>query len=133
MTDSTTTSERPLSPHAQIYRWPITMAMSIAHRISGGALYFGTFFFAAWIIAAACGKEAFDSVNWFFGSFIGRTILFLYTLALVHHLVGGVRHLFWDVRPCLLEKHLATKTAWATVFISIILTLLIWIVGYAVR
>lgn len=132
MTD-TKHSERPLSPHVQIYRWPITMAMSIAHRVTGGALYFGTFLFAAWIIAAAMGADTFEKVNWLFGSWLGRTVLFLYTLALVHHLVGGIRHLFWDVNPALLEKKLATKTAWSTIFVSLILTLLIWIVGYIVR
>ncbi|MBW0002482.1 MAG: succinate dehydrogenase, cytochrome b556 subunit, partial [Hyphomicrobiales bacterium] len=41
MTD-TVTRLRPLSPHLQVYRWPITMVMSIAHRITGAALYFGT-------------------------------------------------------------------------------------------
>lgn len=133
MTDTTTTPSRPLSPHVQIYRWPITMAMSIAHRVSGGALYFGSLFLAVWIIAIACSPKAFDTVNGFFDSIIGRTILFLYTLALVHHLIGGVRHLFWDVKPTLLEKHLATKTAWATGVISIVLTLAIWLVGYWVR
>lgn len=134
MTDTTTTTKvRPLSPHVSIYRWPITMAMSIAHRVTGGALYVGTIFLAAWLIAAAFGADAFDTVNGLFGSFIGRCVLFLYTLALVHHLVGGIRHFFWDTRTYLLEKHIATKTAWATVFISIIATLLIWVVGYIVR
>lgn len=132
MTDTTTPS-RPLSPHVQIYRWPITMAMSIAHRVSGAALYAGSLFLAAWIIAIACGAEAFETVNVFFNSIIGRTILFLYTLALVHHLAGGVRHLFWDVKPALLEKHLATKVAWATGVVSLVLTFLIWIVGYWIR
>lgn len=133
MTDTIVKKERPLSPHVSIYRWPITMAMSIAHRISGVALYVGTLLLAAWLIAAACGAGAFDMVNTLFDSIIGRTILFLYTLALVHHMVGGVRHLFWDTKTTLLEKHLATKTAWATIFISVILSLLIWIVGYMVR
>ena len=133
MTDTTTTKIRPLSPHVSIYRWPITMAMSIAHRVTGGALYVGTLFLAAWLIGAASGEAAFETVNGLFDSFIGRCILFLYTLALVHHLVGGTRHIFWDTKTYLLEKHCATKTAWATVFISIIATLLIWVVGYIVR
>lgn len=133
MTDSTTRSDRPLSPHIQIYRWPITMAMSIAHRASGGALYIGTIFLAIWLIAVACGEDALTTVNSIYGSWIGLIILFFYTLALVHHLVGGIRHLFWDSSPRLLEKHLATKTAWATVYISVIVTVVLWIVGFMVR
>jgi len=135
MTKTTTTGQqlRPLSPHIQIYRWPITMAMSIAHRVSGGALYFGTLFLAAWLIAIACGEEAFTFVNELFDSILGRAILFLYTLGLVHHLVGGVRHLFWDANPALLAKELATKTAWATIVISAVLSLSIWLIGYWLR
>ena len=44
---------RPLSPHLTVYRWPITMTMSILHRISGGALYVGTLLVAWWLIALA--------------------------------------------------------------------------------
>ena len=44
---------RPLSPHLQIYRWSWTMAMSIAHRDTGSALYGGTLLIALWLIAAA--------------------------------------------------------------------------------
>jgi len=135
MTEITTAPvrQRPLSPHIQIYRWPITMAMSIAHRASGGALYFGTLFLAAWLIAIASGEQAFTFVNGLFDSWLGRTILFLYTLGLVHHLVGGIRHLFWDSKPALLDKQLATKTAWATIGISLVLTLSIWFIGYWLR
>lgn len=132
MKNLTTTPERPFSPHVSIYRWPITMAMSIAHRISGAALYFGTFFFAVWLIGVAYGGDTFGLVNAVYASFVGRSILFLYTFALVHHLVGGLRHLFWDVRTALLEKRCAARVAGATVFVSIILTFLIWIISYAV-
>jgi succinate dehydrogenase / fumarate reductase cytochrome b subunit len=52
------TTERPLSPHFQIYRWPIPMMMSIAHRITGAALYFGTLLMAWWLIAAGSGPNA---------------------------------------------------------------------------
>jgi len=131
MTNSTTTSERPVSPHIGIYRWPVTMAISIVHRISGGALYFGTVLLVVWLTGVACGEEAFNTVHAVYASFIGRIILFLYTLALVHHLVGGVRHLFWDACPALLEKRCATKAARVTIFVSVILTLLVWIAGYA--
>ena len=50
---------RPLSPHLGIYRPMLTMMMSIVHRITGGALYFGTLLLAWWLIAAATGPEAY--------------------------------------------------------------------------
>ncbi|UCI08349.1 succinate dehydrogenase, cytochrome b556 subunit [Mesorhizobium sp. B1-1-8] len=124
--------ERPLSPHLTIYRPPITMTMSIIHRITGGALYFGTLLVAAWLIAAASSQATFDWVNWAFGSWLGRLVLFGYTWALMHHMLGGVRHLVWDTGAGL-EKHTASRIAWATLAGSIVLTLLIWIAGYTAR
>jgi succinate dehydrogenase / fumarate reductase cytochrome b subunit len=110
--------ERPLSPHLTIYRPPITMTMSIIHRITGGALYFGTLLVAAWLIAAASSQAAFDWVSWAFGSWLGRLVLFGYTV--------------WDTGAGL-EKHTASKIAWATLAGSIALTLLIWIAGFMAR
>ena len=51
---------------------------------------------AWWLIAAASGPEAFEIANAFFGSWFGRLILFGFTWALIHHLLGGIRHLIWD-------------------------------------
>ncbi|EJF79147.1 Succinate dehydrogenase cytochrome b556 subunit [Candidatus Bartonella washoeensis] len=132
MIETARTKERPRSPHLSIYRWSITMAMSIAHRITGVGLYFGMIFLAIWLVSIACGAEAFRIVNAIYGSLPGLCILFLYTLAGIHHMVGSIRHIVWDMNPCLLDKKKATLTAWATVFISLIVTLTIWIIGYSI-
>ena len=42
MAETKAPAARPLSPHLQIYRPMLTMMMSIAHRITGAGLYFGT-------------------------------------------------------------------------------------------
>ncbi|WP_377294291.1 succinate dehydrogenase, cytochrome b556 subunit [Rhizobium sp. SG2393] len=126
------TRGRPLSPHLQIYKLIPTMAMSIVHRITGGALYFGTILVAWWLIAAASGEAYYDWVSWAFGTWIGRLVLFGYTWALVHHMLGGLRHFMWDMGHGY-EKHFSTKLAKATPVASIALTLVIWIIGYAVR
>lgn len=123
---------RPLSPHLTIYRPPITMAMSIIHRITGGALYFGTLLVAWWLIAASTSQSYFDFVDGIFGSWIGRLVLFGYTWALMHHMMGGIRHLVWDTGAGL-EKHTASKIAWVTLAASVVLTLAIWIGGYLTR
>ncbi len=125
-------ANRPLSPHLQVFRPLVTMVMSILHRITGTALYFGTILMAWWLIAAASGPAYFDFVNGFFGSIIGRLILFGYTWALVHHMLGGLRHAVWDLGRGL-ERKTAEVLAWATIAGSAALTVLIWIVGYAVR
>jgi len=132
MTQPTVTRQRPLSPHLSIYKPVITMTMSIVHRITGGALYVGTLLLAAWLISAAVSEECFNIVDALFSSWIGRLILFGYTWALLHHLAGGVRHLIWDTGAGL-EKHTASKIAWATVVFSVIATIVVWVVAYSVR
>ncbi len=120
---------RPLSPHLQIYRPMLTMMMSIAHRFTGAALYFGMLLVAWWLIAAASGPNAYANVEWFMGSLIGRLMLFGYTWALLHHLLGGVRHLIWDTihgfEPA--EREMLTL---ATLVGSVALTIVVWVVGY---
>ncbi|HEY5793551.1 MAG TPA: succinate dehydrogenase, cytochrome b556 subunit [Bosea sp. (in: a-proteobacteria)] len=123
---------RPLSPHLQIYRWSWTMAMSIAHRVTGSALYAGTVLIAAWLVAAASGPAAFDTAQAIAGSFLGRLVLFFYSFALLHHMVGGLRHFVWDLGHGY-EPQTRMNMAKYSVFVSGGLTLLVWIVAYAVR
>ncbi|MFA6964469.1 succinate dehydrogenase, cytochrome b556 subunit [Bosea sp. (in: a-proteobacteria)] len=123
---------RPLSPHLQIYRWSWTMAMSIAHRATGCALYGGTVLIAAWLVAAASGPAAFETAQWIAGSMLGRLVLFLYSFALLHHMVGGLRHFVWDMGYGY-EPQTRMNMAKYSVFVSGGLTLLVWIVAYVVR
>jgi succinate dehydrogenase / fumarate reductase cytochrome b subunit len=123
---------RPLSPHLQIYKRIPTMMSSITHRITGIGLYAGTLLVAWWLIAAASGEAYFTMVNGFFGSFIGRLILFGYTWALMQHLLGGLKHFMWDLGYGF-EKHFSTWLAKATFIAAPVLTVIIWIIGYIVR
>ncbi|MFW5834369.1 MAG: succinate dehydrogenase, cytochrome b556 subunit, partial [Pseudomonadota bacterium] len=82
----------PLSPHLQIYRWPLTMALSIGHRISGAALAVGLVLLTVWLVALATGPEAFAVVDGIVRSWFGLLVLFGYTVFLFLHLANGVRH-----------------------------------------
>ena len=124
-------ASRPLSPHLQIYKPMLTMMMSIAHRITGAALYFGMLLFAWWLIAAAAGANTYAGFETFMGSLIGRLILFGYTWALLHHLLGGIRHLIWDVGYGF-EANEREALSLGTIVASVVLTVMLWIVGYHV-
>jgi succinate dehydrogenase / fumarate reductase, cytochrome b subunit len=89
-------ASRPLSPFLTIYHWPVTMATSIVHRMTGVALAGGTLIVAWWLIAAASGPEAFDTFNQTIATPIGQVILFGFVWSLAYHLVNGIRHLAWD-------------------------------------
>ncbi|MCJ2073514.1 succinate dehydrogenase, cytochrome b556 subunit [Methylobacterium sp. J-030] len=126
------TVAQPLSPHLQIYRWTWTMAMSVFHRITGTALYGGTALVAIWLLALASGPVAYSYVAGFFGSVIGRLILFAYTWILMHHMLGGLRHFAWDFGVGFdREKRLAMSRL--TLIGSVALTLVIWAVALLVR
>ena len=122
---------RPLSPHITIYRPMLTMMMSIVHRITGAALYFGMLLVVWWLMATASGPNEYAILQGFMGSWFGRLALFGVSWALLHHLLGGVRHLIWDLGYGLepVEREWLTR---ATLIGSIGLTLILWIVGYMV-
>ncbi|MYZ48168.1 succinate dehydrogenase, cytochrome b556 subunit [Propylenella binzhouense] len=123
---------RPLSPHLTVWRPTITYVMSIVHRITGGALYFGMLLLAWWLVAIASGPEAFGTVDRFLGSWFGMLILFGFTWALLHHLLGGIRHLIWDTGAGF-SRAGRNGLAWATIIGSVLLTILVWIVGFVAR
>ncbi len=125
-------ANRPLSPHLQIYRWPITMTMSIVHRVTGVGLYFGTVLLVWWLASAAAGPRAFDFANAVLGSWIGLIVLFGYTWALIHHMLGGIRHFIWDFGVGL-DKPARDNLAWANLIGSVALTVIVWAIGLVLR
>ena len=124
--------ERPLSPHLGIYRLTINMVMSIVHRMTGAALYLGTALLAWWLVALAIGPKYFAFVNGIFGSIPGKIVLFGYTWALMHHMLGGIRHLIWDTGRGF-DLRMVNILSWLTIVGSVTLTGAIWAIGIAMR
>ena len=87
---------RPLSPHLQIYRWPITMAASITHRATGIALAAGSLLLAWWLVAAATGPDAYALFARAASNPLGEIVLFGFLWSLMFHLLNGIPHLAWD-------------------------------------
>jgi succinate dehydrogenase / fumarate reductase cytochrome b subunit len=129
MTETRAQHERPLSPHLQIDHLTLTMMMSVVHRATGAMLYVGTLLVAWWLIAAATGPNAYATVQWSMGSLVGMLIPLGYTWALIHHMLGGLRHLIWDAGYGfgLVEREWLAR---ATVVGSVGLTVVLWLVGY---
>jgi succinate dehydrogenase cytochrome b subunit len=125
-----TSDPRPLSPHLQIYRWQLTSVLSILHRVAGLALALGAILLVWWLGAAADGPEAYAAIQAFLGSWIGRILLFGWSLALFYHLCNGLRHLWWDSGRGL-ELRDVYSGGWAVVAGTIVLTLLAWIATLA--
>jgi succinate dehydrogenase / fumarate reductase, cytochrome b subunit len=124
--------QRPLSPHLGIYRPMLTMMMSIAHRITGIALYAGALLLAWFLIALAAGPHAFGTVAWFLDSVLGKLVLLGFTWALFHHLLGGVRHFLWDAGWGMTHPE-REWLAQGTLVGGVVLTILVWIAAFALR
>jgi succinate dehydrogenase / fumarate reductase cytochrome b subunit len=120
---------RPLSPHLQIWRWTLPLALSIVHRLTGAALYFGTVLLVWWLVAAAIGPDQFDTAQAVFSSWLGLIVLFGFSWALIQHLLGGLRHLMWDTGRGL-DLPTVFGSGWAVAVGAIGLTVLLWIIGF---
>lgn len=130
MASTQSTDTRPLSPHVSIWRWHATMAASIAHRISGVALYIGSAVIAALIIAVAVGPEAFRSTMAYVMSIPGRLILLGFTGAITYHFANGMRHLIWDGPGAGFSPKVASAVSIFNFLFAIVATVCIWAFAY---
>ncbi len=124
-----TPASRPLSPHLQVWRWHVTMAGSILHRMTGVALYFGAFIAAAWAYALASGEQSYAFMMGLLGSPLGALVLFGLTLAYFFHFANGIRHLVWDTGRGLNPK-LADMTGLAVMVFALAATAVVFVVAY---
>ena len=118
-------SERPLSPHLSIYRWPITMTLSILHRATGVAMSVGFIVLAGWLFDAAAGADTYEKMRALLDTTIGCALLVGWSYAFFYHLCNGIRHLVWDTGRGF-EKSQANASAWFVLILSIVLTALFW-------
>lgn len=125
-------SGRPLSPHMQIYRWPVTMATSIIHRATGMALSAGTLLVAWWLIAAAMGPAQYDLFSKIARSPLGQLVLFGFVWSLAYHLLNGIRHLAWDLGYGF-DKHTASRTGVLVFTLSIFAAIAVFVYAYAAK
>jgi|SRR3954468_6042739 len=129
---ATAPKPRPLSPHLEVYRMTLTMAMSIVHRITGVGLYIGVALLAWFLLALSGDATSFATFSGFIRSVIGQLLLLGFTWALFHHMLGGVRHALWDAGYGL-DHPLRERLAQGTLVGGAALTLIVWVVGYAIR
>lgn len=130
--EPTEARKRPVSPHLQVYSPPVNMVMSILHRITGVVLYFGTLLLAWWLIAAATGADYFLFVSNLLASPVGLIVLFGYSWALMHHMIGGIRHLVWDTGRGF-DLGTVNRLSWMTIIGSVTATLAIWVAALRLK
>lgn len=120
--------ERPMSPHVSIWRWHVTMAGSILHRMTGMALYVGALIAAAWAVCLGAGPDAYAGFKAVMGSPLGLFVMFGLSLSFFYHLAAGVRHLIWDLGYGL-QVRTASAFAVGSFAFAIAATLAIWAIA----
>ena len=104
--------------------------MSIAHRITGAACYGAMLLLVIWLWAVSDGAESYDALARFAGSWLGIPVLIGLSWAVIHHAIGGVRHIVWDTGMGLGDP---ARHRWAqgTLAGSVVLTALLWLAFFA--
>lgn len=123
----TAQTQRPLSPHLQVYRLPMTAVLSITHRITGAVLMGGLFLLAGWLIAAALGEESYNHAMALAQSPFGLFVLFGWSACFYYHLCNGIRHLIWDTGRLFKLEHAAIAN-WVVLAGAAALTLATWLI-----
>lgn len=117
--------DRPTSPHLTVYRPQMSSVLSITHRLTGVALYGGTFLLLAWLWSAAYSADCYRAMHAFLASTPGMVLLIGWTAAFYFHFANGIRHLFWDAGKgfSLPAMH---RSGWLVIFFTLALTGLTW-------
>ena len=126
MTVPASSSKRPLSPHLQVYRLPLTAMMSITHRATGIANIIGLLVMTWWLVSLSNGPDAYTYFLSFADSIVGKIVLLGWTWSIFYHLCNGVRHLFWDA-GYLFEIKNAYIASCVVLATSLALTAMTWL------
>ncbi|KGQ20402.1 Succinate dehydrogenase cytochrome b-556 subunit [Lysobacter dokdonensis DS-58] len=118
-------TQRPLSPHLQVYRWQITMTLSIIHRATGVGLTVGAFALTWFLVMLALGPEQGAHAMACVGSPVGLFFAFAFSLCLMYHLLNGLRHLLWDIGRGY-DIPSVYKTGWTVIVLTVVFTAALW-------
>ena len=122
--------KRPMSPHLQIYKLPLTALVSITNRITGVGNTIAMVLLVLVLAAASSGTNDSSTILWLLNSWFGKLVMFGFTLSLYFHMCNGIRHLFWDAGHGF-EVETATKTAKVSIGMAVALTIITWIIASA--
>jgi len=120
--------KNPLSPHLQIYRWHLSMILSITHRIIGVVNSVAIVLICLWTISLLLGEENYEIIKILFQSFFGKLLIISLSWSFSFHILSEIRHLIWDLGYGF-DLKIAKITGVITIIGSLVLTVLIYIFG----
>ena len=120
--------KNPLSPHLQIYRWHLSMILSIAHRIIGVVNSIAIILICLWTISLLFGEENYEIIKILFQSMFGKLIITSLSWSFSFHILSEIRHLIWDLGYGF-DLKISKITGIITIIGSLALTILIYLLG----
>jgi len=89
-------NNNPLSPHIQIYRWNISLLISISHRITSVINIVALTVVCLWITLLLLGESNYEYIKFFLQSIFGKFIILGMAWSFSFQILSEIRHLFWD-------------------------------------
>jgi succinate dehydrogenase / fumarate reductase cytochrome b subunit len=120
--------KNPLSPHLQIYRWHLSMILSITHRIIGVVNSLAMILICLWTISFLFGEENYEIIKILFQSFFGKLLIISLSWSFSFHMLSEIRHLIWDLGYGF-DLKISKITGLITIIGSLALTILIYFLG----
>jgi succinate dehydrogenase / fumarate reductase cytochrome b subunit len=120
--------KNPLSPHLQIYRWHLSMILSIAHRIIGVVNSIAIILICLWTISLLFGEENYEIIKILFQSLFGKFLITSLSWSFSFHILSEIRHLIWDLGYGF-DLKISKITGIITIIGSLALTILIYLLG----
>ena len=120
--------KNPLSPHLQIYKWGITMALSISHRIIGVVNFISILFISLIVIYLQFGAENYQIINLLLNSLFGKILIIFLCWSFSFHVLNELRHLLWDFGFGY-DLKVSRITGVITVVGSFVLAIVIFLIG----
>ena len=120
--------KNPLSPHLQIYRWHLSMILSIAHRIIGVVNSIAIILICLWTISLLFGEENYENIKILFQSLFGKLLIISLSWSFSFHILSEIRHLIWDLGYGF-DLKISKITGIITIIGSLVLTVLISLLG----
>ena len=120
--------KNPLSPHLQIYRWHLSMILSITHRIIGVVNSVAMILICLWTISLLFGEENYEITTILFQSFFGKLLITSLSWTFSFHILSEIRHLIWDLGYGF-DLKISKITGVITIIGSLALTILIYLLG----
>ena len=116
--------DRPLSPHAGVYKFKYTIVSSFLNRLTGIALSFGLIPLVIWLMALANGPKAYEEAAVMLSNPFFKLIYVGLAFSFSYHLVAGIRHLVWDTGRGM-EKRQSQSSAWLVIGVAVVLTVIL--------